>query len=291
MRTECRTGLRVVLWLLPLALAQIGGSLAGQQAQSAGPRNGISLSPSVVMLAGQPGQAHRQTLRLTNHTTRELAFRLEAQDVIAEDGRRAFVPAGERPGSIAATAVFSPKEIVIPPGAVGTADVTVTLPPGSAIRGVAAVFRGQTVVGSGRGVAMTASLGSLITFAVSGETRLEAETPAVSEQTDTSNLTVTEWVTNVGTEPVVASGAAAWLDEAGALLGKVPVEPQRLLPGERLAFTAEYPALLAPGRYRAILSLESDDHARTVLTRAAEFAVPAGRDDRRDADRRAGDRP
>ena len=108
---------------------------------------------------------------------------------------------------------------------------------------------------------------------------------------DTSNLAVTEWVTNVGAEPVVASGAAALLNDAGALVGKVPVEAQRLMPGERLAFRAEYPALLTPGRYRAILSLEYDDHARKVLTGTAEFAVPPARDDRRDAGRRSGDRP
>jgi hypothetical protein len=290
LRTELRLALRVCLWLLPLALAQIGGSISGQQADTSSPRGGISLSPSVVMLTAQPGQAYRQTLRLTNHTSRELAFRLEAQDVVADEGRRAFIDAGERSGSIAATAVFSPKEIVIAPGAVGIADVTLTLPSGSTVRGVAAIFRGQTVVGRQGGVAMTASLGSLITFTVSGDTRLEAVDPEVSEQTDTSNLAVTEWVTNVGAEPVVANGAAALLNDAGALVGKVPVEPQRLMPGERLAFRVEYPALLAPGRYRAILSLEYDDHARKVLTRAAEFAVPAPGDDRRDADRLAGAR-
>jgi hypothetical protein len=272
-------------------LALVGGTIAGQTPDVSAPRSGISLSPSVVMLTGQPGQAHRQTLRLTNHTSRELAFRLEAQDVVADEGRRAFLAAGERSGSIADTAVFSPKEIVIAPGAVGTADVTLTMPPGSSIRGVAAIFRGQTVVGSQGGVAMTASLGSLITFTLSGDMRIEAGGPEVSEQTETRNLTVTEWVTNVGTEPVVASGAAALLNDAGALVGKIPVEPQRLMPGERLAFKAEYPELLAPGRYRAVLSLEYDDHARKVLTRTAEFAVPAAGDDRRTADRGAGDRP
>ena len=277
---------------MPVVLALVvGGSTAGQTPDMSAPRSGISLSPSVVMLTGQPGQAHRQTLRLTNHTSRELAFRLEAQDVVADEGRRAFVAAGERPGSIAATAVFSPKEIVIAPGAVGTADVTLTMSPGSSIRGVAAIFRGQTVIGSQRGVAMTASLGSLITFTLSGETRIEAGAAEVSEQTETRNLAVTEWVTNVGTEPVVASGAAALLNDAGALIGKIPVEPQRLMPGERLAFKAEYPELLAPGRYRAIFSLEYDDHARKVLTRAAEFAVPPAGGDRRAADRRPGDRP
>jgi hypothetical protein len=291
LRTELRRIVRAGLWVLPLAVAQVGGSLAGQQIDTSSPRGGISLSPSVVMLTGQPGQAHRQTLRLTNHTSRELAFRLEAQDVVAEGGRRAFIAAGERSGSIAATAVFSPKELVIAPGAIGTADVTLTLPPGSQVRGVAAIFRGTTVVGTQRGVAMTASLGSLITFTLSGDTRLEGGEPDVSDQTDASNLAVTEWVTNVGTEPVVASGAVAVLNQAGALIGKVPVEAQRLMPGERLAFKAEYPSLLPAGRYRAILSLEYDDHVRKVLTRTAEFGVAAAGGDRRDAAGRGGARP
>lgn len=291
MRTELKKALRVCLWFVPLVLAQIGGSLAGQSADTSSPRGGISLSPSVVMLSGRPGQAHKQTLRLTNHTERELAFKLEAQDVVADEGRRTFAAAGERAGSIAATAVFSPKELVIAPGAVGIAEVTITMPAGSTIRGVAAVFRGQTVVGSQRGVAMTASLGSLITFTLTGDSRIEGDVPDVTAQTETSNLAVTEWVTNVGTEPVVASGAAALLNESGTLVGKVPVDGQRLMPGERLAFKAEYPALLAPGRYRAIFSLEYDDHARKVLTRAAEFAVPPAGGDRRDAVRGTGDRP
>ena len=272
----------------PFVLAPMAGSFAGQTADGSDLRNGISLSPSVVMLTGEAGQAHRQTLRLTNHTARELAFKLEAQDVVAEDGRRTFLPAGEHPGSIAATAVFSSKEIVIPPYGVGAVDVTVTMPRGSAIRGVAAVFRGQTIVGAQRGVAMTASLGALMTFTLSTDLRIDGATPEVNEQTDTSNLALTEWVTNVGAEPVVASGAAALLDASGTLVGKVPVEPQRLMPGERLAFKAEYPDLLPPGRYRGILSLQYDDHARKVLTRAAEFAVGPARDDSRDADRRTG---
>ena len=278
--------------MLPILLLHAaGGNVAGQQPGAPPRQVGISLSPSVVMLSGQPGQAYRQMLRLTNHTSRELAFRLEAQDVVVEDGRRSFVAAGELPGSIAATAVFSPKEVVIAPGAAGVADVTLTVPHGTAVRGVAAIFRGRTVVGTQQGVAMTASLGALITFTLSTDVRLEAAIPDVTEQTDAANLALTEWVTNIGVEPVVASGAAAFLDESGALVGKVPVEPQRLMPGERVQFKAEYPALLAPGRYRAFLSLEYDDHERKVLTRTVDFAVSPAGGDRRDAGRRADVRP
>ena len=276
----------VVLMLLALDI-----SVTGRQASPPGRQVGISLAPSVVTLAGEAGQAHRQTLRLTNHTTRELAFRLEAQDVIAENGRRAFVAAGEVAGSIAATAVFSPKEIMIAPGAVGVADVTLTVPAGTAVRGVAAIFRGKTVVGSQNGVAMTASLGALITFRLSDDVRLDATDPVVSPQTAANNLALSKWVSNIGSEPVVASGAAALLNDSGVLVGKVPVEPQRLMPGERVAFKADYPSLLPPGRYRALLSLEYDANERKVLTRTADFVVSSDHDDNRDADRGADLRP
>jgi hypothetical protein len=286
LRTDLRIVRQLSVMLLLLLLLPLDARVAGGQANAPAPQVGISLAPSVVTLEGQAGHAHRQTLRLTNHTSRELRFRLEAQDVVTEEGRRTFLAAGERPDSIAATAVFSPKEIVIAPGAVGVADVTLTVPARTAVRGVAAIFRGQTVVGSQNGVAMTAALGSLITFRLSNDVRLEATAPEISPQSATTNLAVTEWVSNIGAEPVVASGAVALLNDAGVLVGKVPVEPQRLMPGERLAFNADYPSLLAPGRYRALLSLEYDDHERKVLTRTADFSVPADRDDQHDADRR-----
>ena len=133
-----------------------------------------------------------------------------------------------------------------------------------------------------------ASLGALMTFTLSTDTLIEGAPPEVSEQTSTSNLTLTEWVKNVGAEPVVASGAAALLNASGTLVGKIPIEPQRLMPGERLAFKAEYPEVLPPGRYRAVFSLEYDDLVGKVLTRAAEFAVAAPGHDQRDADRRPG---
>lgn len=287
MRIKARIPLRTAVIVAALALVPLEANVAGRQAGRPALQAGISLAPSVVMVTGQAGQAFRHTLRLTNHTTRELAFRLEAQDVVAEAGRRVFVNAGERADSIARSAVFSPKELVIAPAAVGVAEITLTVPAGTAVRGVAAIFRGQTVVGSRDGIAMTASLGSLITFRLSNKVSLEASAPAIVPQSDTSNLVVSEWVLNTGAEPVVASGAVAVLNEVGGLVGRVSVEPQRLMPGEQLAFKADYPTLLRPGRYRALLSLEYDDHERKVLTRTADFVVPAVRDDQRDADRGA----
>src|SRR5689334_10229191 len=67
----------------------------------------ISVSPSVIMLRGNLGQSTTQRVSVENSTGSPLQFRMEAQDVVVRDGRRVFVQAGEIPGSIAATAVFS----------------------------------------------------------------------------------------------------------------------------------------------------------------------------------------
>ena len=125
------------------------------------------------MLSGTPGQSHRQTLRLTNHTSRTLAFELEARDIVVVADRRDFFAAGERPGSIAATAVFSQQEVVIAPGSVGAVDLTLTVPDETRVRAVAAIFRGRTKLGTPDGITMTTSLGSLITFILSDDSRVD----------------------------------------------------------------------------------------------------------------------
>jgi hypothetical protein len=256
---------------LAIALAPhvLVSGLTAETTPDARPR-GISLVPAVVMLAGEHGQSHRQQLQLTNHTAGELTFEMVAEDIVTEDGARVFVKAGDRADSIAATAVFSPRTVTIPPGGTGVSDVVLTVPPGTAVRAVAAIFRGQAVPGPHPGVSITASLGSLITFSLSGGARLEAEDPEVQPQTDSQNLAVGKWVTNVGSEPVVAGGTVALLDTAGALVARLVIEPQRLLPGERLFFSAPAAELLDAGRYRALVSLE---HDRTVVNRTVDFVV------------------
>jgi hypothetical protein len=195
---------------------------------------------------------------------------MEAVDVVTRGGHRIFVPAGEERRSIAATAVFSAKETVIAPGATGTATVTVTVPPETTIRAVAVVFRGKTRAATQQGVGMTASLGCLLTFTLSDDFRVEASPVEVTRQTEHANVAFSQWLMNTGVEPVVATGVAALLNKAGALVGKVPIEGQRLLPGERLEFRTDYPAQLNPGQYQAVLSLQYEDK---VLTSSADVVV------------------
>jgi hypothetical protein len=247
----------------------------------------ISLSPAVVTAKGSFGQGLTQTLTLTNNTSRDMAFELAAEDVIVKDGKRVFVPAGEIANSIAATAVFSTQTakvkefsaaaiakdtILVKAFSAGSVDVRLTLPPDTNIRAVAVIFRGtDKLPTASSSVGMTASLGALVTFNLTGNVKLEPEAVRVAPAGETANMTISQWITNTGTEPVLPEGMAAVLTAAGSLAGKSAFPQQRLLPGERLEFTAEYPDQLRPGEYRVLCSFQFEGK---TLTSDANFKIP-----------------
>src|SRR5437868_262481 len=102
----------------------------------------ISLSPAVVMAKGSFSQTLSQTLTLTNQTARDFAFDMVAEDVVIKDGKRVFVAAGETPNSIAASAVFTQKTVLVKPFSSASVDVRLTLPAETNLRAVVAMFRG-----------------------------------------------------------------------------------------------------------------------------------------------------
>jgi hypothetical protein len=230
----------------------------------------VSLSPAVVPLGGRAGQGVRQTLSLTNTTPRALSFELEARDVVVAGGTRAFVAAGETPGSIAATAVFSVPRLSVPPGGTARVDVTLTIPPAARHRAAVVLLKGTTRLGADGRTGATVSLGTLFTFALSDAFSVAPSDLAVQAQTATSNLAFQQALANDGTEPVVLKGLTVIVDAAGVLRGRVPFRPHRLLPGESASLRAEYAGELPSGRYRALSTFEFEGRS---ATRTAEFVV------------------
>ena len=179
-------------------------------------------------------QGYTQMLTINNQTQQEFVFEMVAEDVVVRDGNRIFVPAGETPGGIAATAVFSQKQVIVDPGQSASVGVTFTVPPETPLRAAVALFRGVNKVTSGP-VRMTASLGTLFTFTVSENVQIEASPVVVSAQSATANLGIFQLLTNTGSEPVIAGGIAALLNESGALVGKASFDratapPRRAAP-------------------------------------------------------------
>jgi len=265
-------------WIVLLGLLM---NLAGAQTAPAAPAPpaspsqevlppSITLSPAVVMARGSFGQALTQTLTMSNQTGAELSFVMEAYDEVIKDGKRVFVPAGELEHSIAATAVFSLKAILVKPHSSASVDVRLTLPAATQVRAISALFRGTDVLPSRSAVGMTASLATLITFNLTNDVKLESEGIHVTPSTETSNMNVALRMINSGSEPVVPEGVAAVLDSTGKLAAKASFPGLRLLPGEKLDFTAEFPEQLRPGSYKVLCSFQFEGK---TLTADSAFTV------------------
>jgi hypothetical protein len=230
----------------------------------------ISISPAVISLSGKFGQSTTQKISLTNGTNQPLDFTLEAHDIIVRDGKRVFVPAGRQTDGIAASAVFSQRQVTVPAGQTRGVDVTVTVPPKTEQRAVVVYFRGTSLI-QAKAAKTTASLGSLLTFTLSDRTSLASRDLVVKPQTSKSNTSFSQDLSNDGTEPVVISGTAVVVDRQGRLVGRADFQPQRLLPGETGAVHTDFPAELERGNYRAVSTLAFE---RKTVTKAAEFRVP-----------------
>ena len=225
----------------------------------------LSVSPSVIMLRGNLGQSTTQRITIENSTGQIVDFKMEAQDVVVHDGARAFAAAGETPGSIAATAVFSQKSVTVRPNEKVTVAVTLTLPPQTKCRAIVALFRSIGTVGNIR-----ASIGTLMTFAVSDEVTVDSGEMRVTPQSNAANAAFASPLVNSGSEPVLARGVVALLDSGGHLVGKSELHPIRLLPAERNEIRGEYPGDLKPGRYRVLMTMDLQGKA---VSRTAEMEI------------------
>jgi len=213
----------------------------------------LSLTPAVIMAKGTFGQSLSQRLTINNNTPATFRFDMVAEDVVVKNGKRVFVPAGESPGSIAASAVFSPREIVAPPHTSATVLMTITLPQKTSLRAMVAVFHTKRVITTDqKGVGLTASIGTLVTFNLTSDVAVDIGPLQIHPPTETTNLSMDTELTNTGTEPALPRGTAAILNSQGHLVGKAPFTIKRLLPGEKLDFQAEYPGTLPAGSYRAL---------------------------------------
>ncbi|HLJ85967.1 MAG TPA: hypothetical protein VKZ53_04040 [Candidatus Angelobacter sp.] len=238
----------------------------------AGQQPSISLSPAVVMAHGSFGQGLTQVLTLSNQTGIEFAFDLVAEDVIVKDGQRIYVAAGETPRGIAATAVFSQKTVIIKPYTSASVEMRITIPAETGVRAIVAIFRGTNRLQSAQSaVGMTASLGALLTFNLTDNLKLDPQAIQVKAATEAANMSISQWITNSGTEPAFLEGTAVVLNAAGGLIGRTPFTGQRLLPGERLQFTADYPEQLSPGSYKTLCSFQFEGK---TLTSDTAFKVP-----------------
>lgn len=231
----------------------------------------LSAAPAVVMLRGNAGQSTTQVLTIMNSTSQPFSFEMLARDVVVRNGARSFVDAGKVAGSVAATAVFSTKAATVLPGEKMNVSVTLTVPANPTVRAVVTMFHGTTKMNS-YGMNVVASLGTLMTFALTDQVSANASPLEVKTPTASTNLTLAQRLANDGNEPLLAKGMLAILNGNGTLVAKSALPARRLLPGERTDVRAEYPGELLRGHYLALVTYDLQNGK--TITSSGQFDVP-----------------
>lgn len=263
---------KIRIRILAVSMTAVVAALLSCAAAANAQSESLSLTPAVIMAKGTFGQGLTQRLTINNNTPDAFTFDMVAEDVAVKNGKRIFLPAGESEGSIAATAVFSPREVIAPPHSSASVEVTITIPQKTSLRAIVAVFRTRRVMTTNqKGVGLTASMGTLMTFNLTDDTAIAADPVQIHLPSTTEDLNFEDVLTNTGSEPIIPKGIAAILNGSGRLIGKASFTIQRLLPGEKLPYKAEYSGTLPAGSYHALITFSYGDKTKTEQ---AGFAIP-----------------
>jgi hypothetical protein len=230
----------------------------------------IAISPAVVMVKAKPGQTFSQELTIWNNTPIDLAFVMEARDVIVRDGKRIYLPGGDVSGSIARNAVFSSYNIEARAGSFASTRITVTLPQSPEPRAIACIFLGKTAMQTHNSLSFTGSLGALVTFTLADDFQVKTQPLEVVTDSELKSISFHQALTNTGSDPVVPNGVIAVVNQDGVLVTRLALRSQRMLPGETVEFTAEHAGLFKSGKYRALFLLENE---KAFFSNSADFAI------------------
>jgi len=256
-QTRCWSLLIVTTWFVA-ALSPAAGVLGDEVTASASEaRVSVSINPAVIELRGVHGDSFERRISVTNGTASALRFVIDVQDVVIRDGRRTFEPAGVTSGSIAATAVADPPELILESGESGSAVVELRVPSATTVRAVAIFFRSRMSNGGPYGAAVGLNLASLVTFHLDGHSELSRRDLRI--QATATGLIFTQTVSNEGEEPLFAEGFVALIDGRGQVRDRVELVRTRLLPGEIAELRGESLPQILPGSYRAVATVACED--------------------------------
>lgn len=179
----------------------------------------LAVIPEFTLDASQPGQSSTHTLTLYNGTPYELAFEIEARDLVSQAGKPVYLPAGQVDGSIAATLVYSTRSLDVKPMQSASLDITLTMPARTAVRAVVISFQSQGSIPQGAQGSLAASLGSVIAITGSSGASNGSRGDAAVEAGPGSKIAISQWAVD---PPCPCPGAG--LSPAGEAVAENPPE-------------------------------------------------------------------
>ena len=261
----------------------------GETAPAAG--FGVSLGPSIVRLAGTPGESQSAKVKVWNKSRNSMKFTLSVRDVgnqVDANGRldRIFPPPGTLAHSCAKWILLQEKEFEVPAG--GQKEVTLIVSsPSDAAGGKAAVIFFTGVPGEtpkagdqkdkpSTSVQIVPRLGVLVFFETKGTLKRSGKIGdfAVQAPVEGSPMTIRYSFENLGNADILVSGTFYILDQNKALVAKDNLDSIRTFPSDKGLGKTQWKGILKPGQYHLVATFELGPDTEEVIVKETDFAIP-----------------
>lgn len=257
----------------------------------------FSISPPLIELKADPGQTVTASIKLTNISQSPLVMQAQANDFAAKDETgdpNIIFENSETDLSLIHNWVSLPQAFTMASKEVRMINFPINVPKDAEPGGhyVVIRFTGSPPGLEGSGVALSASIGSLVLLRVSGTVEQRASlasfysaTTGLAETSffETGPITFVERIKNDGNIHIKPTGIVQVTDMFGRLINNLPVNTTSadsktssgsILPHSVRRFTQELTKTWMFGRYTAVLSLTYGDPAQTITQTTVFWVIP-----------------
>jgi len=271
-------------------------TLINLQAKAEPSGQALSISPPVLELSADPGQSVTASIKLTNISSGDLLIKNQINDFGAknETGEPNIIfNEAESTSYSLHNWVVAPAPFIIKSKQSKTVDFQINVPKDAEPGGHYAVFRftGQAPELEETGVALSASLGSLVLLKVSGDVKEQATVSDFYSSNDqfqkqwffeNSPINFLERIKNEGNTHINPTGTIEIFDIFNRKVDTLPVngnlsdpknKPRAILPNSVRRFEQTLNKAWLFGPYTAKLKLAYGDQNKNVLTSSSVFWV------------------
>jgi hypothetical protein len=288
---------RKIAACLAMVAAVVGlGMLLAQTSNAQTTGQALEISPPLLALTADPGETIKSQVRVRNVSRTDLVVTGEANDFVAagEDGTPKVLLEEDEVGPYSIKEwIVIPNKVTIAPQEIKTMNITIRVPDDASPGGHYGVvrFTGTPPNLEGQGVALTASLGSLILLSVNGDTTesLSVDEFNVSKNGKTGTffestpLTFIQRIKNSGNVHERPGGAVTIKNMFNKTVATFPYNPgaRYILPGSVRKFEQQSsdPAVLGDkrlfGKYTATITLTySANNDKTATSTVTFWVMP-----------------
>ena len=254
---------------------------------------GLSLGPSIIRVAGKPGETQQATVRVSNQSKDPIDLIVEVYDLgnrvtPAGELERIFPAAGTLPHSCASSVQLPASQITVEAGAFKDVTLLVAIPPElSGGRAAVVFFRGTPkapeatekaadVPGKATAtVQIQPRIGVLVFVEALGTLKRtgKIEDFKVTPPAEGEPLRMDYVFENTGNVDVLLAGTFYMLSESNALAAKGSINSIRTFPGDRGNSKTIWEGALDPGRYHLVASFELGPDSQEVVVQESDVVV------------------